>query len=28
MHQDDLDQVQRALHVFLDKTLAGVVSHR
>jgi hypothetical protein len=27
MHQDDPDQVQQALHAFLDQTLAGVVSH-
>jgi hypothetical protein len=27
MHQGDPDQVQRALHAFLDQTLAGVVSH-
>ena len=26
IHQDDPDQVQRALHAFLDQTLAGVVS--
>ena len=27
MHQDHPDQVQQALHAFLDQTLAGVVSH-
>jgi hypothetical protein len=27
LHQDDPDQVQGALHAFLDQTLAGVVSH-
>jgi hypothetical protein len=27
IHQDDPDQVQGALHAFLDQTLAGVVSH-
>jgi hypothetical protein len=27
LHQDDPDQVQGALHAFLDQTLASVVSH-